>query len=744
MKLFGYSDRLSVAPGDEIRFMVSCAYPSYRADLVRLVHGDGNPKGPGYKEREVPSSISRDHAGREQSIRTGSYVVVDDASPLQLTGSFTLAVWVYATTPGNGVQGLMTKGAPGVGGYGLRLEDRGDVALWLDDGAGNNDVVRTGAPVVSHRWYLVAASFDAERGQVTLYQAPLLVQPLDLSRIVLETSAKCRPGDGRGAPFLMGAWHGTEPDPRRAVGHHFNGKLDRPRVFGRVLTAEELEALRAVDAPEAVTAPVVAAWDFSLDMASATVVDTGPNRLNGRAVGLPARAVTGFNWDGSNLDFKEAPEQYGAIYFHDDDFEDAGWDVAFTFTVPDDLPSGVYAARLRSQNSEEYVPFFVRPPRGRATSRIALLFPTFTYVTYANFHDLSSGTWDPLRVPNADPDLQKEQYDFILQNNMLSLYDYHSDGSGTVYSSRLRPIFNMRPKFRYRVWSAPSRFPADLYMVDWLEEKGFQADVITDDDLHNEGSALLEQYRVVITGSHPEYWTSRMLASLDAYLSGGGRMMYLGGNGFYGIVSVDPERPYFVELRRWGGSWPFELPSGERYHNTTGEPGGIWRNRGRPPQQIVGVGSCSAGFDRGSPYIRQPGSYDARARFIFEGIPDNEMLGDFPSLVMKHGAAGYEMDRLDHQLGTPAHALLLASSVGHSAGYAAFREEQAPPRRRVGDDGGKPDPFVRSDIVYFETPNGGAVFSVGSIGFRASLSYNGYENNISRMVENVLRRFSSA
>ena len=47
-------------------------------------------------------------------------------------------------------------------------------------------------------------------------------------------------------------------------------------------------------------------------------------------------------------------------------------------------------------------------------------------------------------------------------------------------------------------------------------------------------------------------------------------------------------------------------------------------------------------------------------------------------------------------------------------------------------------------MVYFETPNGGAVFSVGSITFCGSLSHDGYRNNISRIVDNVLRRFATA
>jgi len=55
--------------------------------------------------------------------------------------------------------------------------------------------------------------------------------------------------------------------------------------------------------------------------------------------------------------------------------------------------------------------------------------------------------------------------------------------------------------------------------------------------------------------------------------------------------------------------------------------------------------------------------------------------------------------------------------------------------------GGTQDPDVHADMVYFCTPKGGAVFSVGSISWYGSLSHNGYENNVSRLTGNVLTRF---
>ena len=48
---------------------------------------------------------------------------------------------------------------------------------------------------------------------------------------------------------------------------------------------------------------------------------------------------------------------------------------------------------------------------------------------------------------------------------------------------------------------------------------------------------------------------------------------------------------------------------------------------------------------------------------------------------------------------------------------------------------------VHADIVFYETPNGGAVFAVGSIGWQGSLSHEGYANNVAKLTDNVARWF---
>src|SRR5262249_21838071 len=107
MKIVGYSDRFSVAPGEDIRFMVSCELPTYQAAIVRLIHGDTNPAGPGFKEQAVQTPVAGSYRGSTQPLHHGSYVRVPESPAFNQIQSFTLACWLYPTTPQAGVAGLL-------------------------------------------------------------------------------------------------------------------------------------------------------------------------------------------------------------------------------------------------------------------------------------------------------------------------------------------------------------------------------------------------------------------------------------------------------------------------------------------------------------------------------------------------------------------------------------------------------------------------------------------------------------
>ncbi len=595
MDIVGYSDRWSVSPGDTIRFMVSAQVDAYEAALVRLIHGDPNPAGPGFKEEEIPSRVDGVYPGRVQPLHNGSYVRVADHPLLRQSGDFYVEAHIFPTTPGGQPQGLITKwDATRDEGYALVLDEHGALSLWL--GAGTDHVVRLSTERALHAftWYVVSAGYDAATGMVTLRQTPVTSWPLDESPAAVKVASSVVPSSSS-VPLIMAGWCVSHDGDQTIVGGHFNGKIDSPRLLhGSTLTA---------------------AWDFSQDIMSAHVRDTSPHALHGETVNMPMRGVTGWNYSGREVDFRLAPAEYGAIFFHDDDLEDAGWQVDFSLAVPHDLRSGIYAARLRSLDGahEDYIPFFVRPRPGTATARIAFLAPTYSYLAYGNEHFSWRNPASP--VLHSVRDYLQPQDHYVVDQRLLSLYDHHADDTGNCYSSRLRPIVSLRPKYNMALIRGPHQFNADLHLIDWLETMEFSYDVITDEDLHAEGADLLAPYNVVLTGSHAEYWTGAMLDGLQSYLDDGGRLMYLSGNGLYWPVGVDPQRPHAIEVRRGqNGTGTWRSAPGENHLSTTGEAGGLWRDRGRAPQKITGVGMASQGFDVALPYRRQLGQLRSTGR----------------------------------------------------------------------------------------------------------------------------------
>ena len=587
----------------------------------------------------------------------------------------------------------------------------------------------------------MAATIDLSARQVHLCQQECFGPGPDMTSCSLTGALPRLAAGDSDAPLLMAAGWAHRLDGRILGKELYDGKLDRPSLFRRALANEELEQLRQGASPLKVGRQTW--WPPGIFQrrctppGSGTWVPTSCTPLPSTCRPGPSPDTTGAaaSRTSGGLPENTAPSISTAT------IEDAAWRTDFTLTVPQNLRSGIYAARLRGADREDHIPFFVRPGEGARRAPAALLVPTLTYLAYANERMDYSRSLAALMATSRQ--LNRDPRDLYLVDHpelSASLYDHHRDGSGFFYSSRLRPITNLRPKYRKWRQGGPRHLASDLYLVDWLETKGLACDLITDEDLHARGLELLRDYRVLLTGTHPEYTTGAMLSVLEQYLDQGGRLMYLGGNGFYWVTGISEEKPHVMEVRRGhAGSRTWESAPGEVHHSTTGEMGGLWRYRGKAPNRLVGVGCTCMGWSTESPgYTRTPASRDPRAAFIFEGVGDRETIGDF-GLAMG-GAAGDELDRLDFELGTPPQALLLASSTGHNHHYQQVIED-IPQLKSERVYGGSTHPPVRADMVYFETGGGGAVFSVGSLTWCGSLSHNDYDNNVSRITENVLRTF---
>ena len=232
-----------------------------------------------------------------------------------------------------------------------------------------------------------------------------------------------------------------------------------------------------------------------------------------------------------------------------------------------------------------------------------------------------------------------------------------------------RPVVNMRPK--EWLW----QFPADTHIIDWLEEMGFAFDVITEDDLDAEGEALLAPYRCVMTGTHPEYPSLRMLDAFVAFQrTAGANSSTLAATGSTGEPRIIPTLPGVIEMRRGEDgirSWLAE--GGEYYHSFTGELGGMWRRMGRAPQSVAGTGMTAQGFDRSTYYVTNAREFRSSGVLHFQrDRGTNERIGDFG--LIGGGAAGWEVDRADPALGTPPHALVVAAATNFSSSYHWMKE----------------------------------------------------------------------
>lgn len=718
--LVGYVTPLSAAPGGILEFKISSRDDRpIIARAVRLICCDPNPDGPGLKTETAEFGLAERYAATEQRAHLGSCAfgaipVLSDCAVIKID------MTVMPTLQAGSTQTLLSlQNADGTAGVAMVTRNN---ALFLQPLSGEQ-AYDVGVDLAKECWSGLEVVFELGGLSVAVSRDPQKgggdKKSVRLSQVTSRVLA------GVDHICFAALWRGH---PEQT----FNGSIENPSlsICRSVPTASE----------QVPTWELIAAWNFGGDARETSVVDdTEPGRRLS-LINMPTRGVRSSAWSGRNLDWKQAPQEYAAISFHSDDLSDCGWQTTIGVEVPEGMHSGVFGLEVDNGAGWDIIPFYVVPGPRTARQKIVFLAPTFTYMAYANFArgNFAGELAERVAAWNAYPHNPDEvgAYGY-------STYSRHPDGSGVSLSSRLRPILTMRPQ--YLVYFDPKgsgmrHFPADSHLTDWLEEKGFAFDVITDEDLDRDGLDALSPYDVVLTGSHPEYHTRCTVEALIAYREAGGNLMYLGGNGFYWKIGRNDDMPHLIEVRRAeGGMRVWASKPGEYYHQLDGEYGGLWRRNGVPPQKVAGVGFTAEGGFEGSSYVRTAASHRHDLSFLFEGIAPDERIGDFG--LSGGGAAGFEMDQAATDLGTPDFATVVAFSEGHGSSFHTTFEElllpgvfDGPPREYGG---------ICANIVYGRSKTGGGLFAVGSITFCGSLSHNNYDNNVSRLLENCLRRFLS-
>ena len=240
--------------------------------------------------------------------------------------------------------------------------------------------------------------------------------------------------------------------------------------------------------------------------------------------------------------------------------------------------------------------------------------------------------------------------------------------------------------------------PAEWRLLGWLEREGFAYDLYSETQLHH-GILDLTKYRVLILSTHPEYWTRKMYDTVKAWaFETKGKLMYLGGNGLNCEVELLADDRMVCHNTKISSLYPEGMGGAESR----------FARRHESEANLLGVVFDPRGIMTGAPYRVVDGGHWI---FADTGLRTGDHFGE-KSLHMRcpGGASGHETDKISKS--SPRNVQLLAKGLNP-------------------DDGG-------AEMVYFDTPSGGAVFSVGSICWPSSVPV---DANVSQITGNVLRHF---
>lgn len=240
--------------------------------------------------------------------------------------------------------------------------------------------------------------------------------------------------------------------------------------------------------------------------------------------------------------------------------------------------------------------------------------------------------------------------------------------------------------------------PAEWRLLGWLEKEKFAYDYYAETQL-NDGTLDLSAYQVLVIAVHPEYWTRSMYDRVKKWVfEEGGRLIYLGGNGLNCEVTIDENNSMTVQNGSITSLWSEGMGGCDSRMAVTHES----------EANLLGVVFTPSGAMTGAPYQTVDESHWI---FAGTGLKQGDQFGE-NSLHCRcpGGASGHETDKRSPS--SPANTHVVARGMNP-------------------DDGG-------AEMVIFDTPSGGHVFSAGSINYVASLPV---DANISKITVNVLRRF---
>jgi len=242
-------------------------------------------------------------------------------------------------------------------------------------------------------------------------------------------------------------------------------------------------------------------------------------------------------------------------------------------------------------------------------------------------------------------------------------------------------------------------FDAELALIHWLEREKYSFDIVSDTDIHLNPNLLMD-YDLVFLNTHSEYWTRNAFDGMEKYINNKGSLCHIGANGMYWKVTLSNNT---IECIKTQG-----------VHESDSTKGGKWRDLGKPEEKILGAAYDAVGYDTYMPYV-----VINEDHWLFENtkLENGDLFG---KSVNRKYASGHETDKMTSN--SPDNIILLARGVNQEAVYELGKEGAS---RHGG-----------ADMVYFETPNGGSVFSTGSITSSGSMLV---DSNMSIIINNMIR-----
>lgn len=361
--------------------------------------------------------------------------------------------------------------------------------------------------------------------------------------------------------------------------------------------------------------------------------------------------------------------------------------------------SGLYYFHARSNSGREFgFPWVVAPSKPRA--KIAVLLSNITWNSYNNFGGRSNYIHADELPPTPTINARQELKRYIDDRHQT----WGCPGYLPLSFDRPEPInhIDLAEQITDPIEgrAACHIAPAEWRLLGWMEREGFDHDVYSETQFHD-GLLDLSQYKVLVISTHPEYWTRTMYFRLKKWVQEeGGRLMYLGGNGVNCEVEMLDGDRMVVHNGNITSLWAEGIGAESRM-----------AKRVESEANLLGVVFTMAGIMTSAPYRAIAADHWV---FAGTGLKPGDLFGT-ESLHKRcpGGASGHETDKIS-PLSSPKNLIHLAKGTNP-------------------DNGG-------ADMVLFDTPSGGSVFSVGSITWPSCLPV---DTNVSRITANVLRRFSS-